>query len=745
VTAFGDPSDGHGSLAERDGLQAALAAAGTGTWRWNAATGLVRWDTTLEALCGLGPGEFGATFEAWLESLHPDERDRILALVQHALARCSPYQFEHRTIWPDGSVRWIECRGEVLTDADGNAAGTVGCAVDITPRKLAELEQAALLEEIQGSAGRLSRLQAISQQLTAALIVDDVIEVVIRILDPPAGATARALWLLDTSTNELQLADYAGMKPEAAAMFERIDLESALPGAVAVRELRTVVSPSQADSLERFPLLGGAPRTSQGFIAVPLIIESTALGVIAFGYNGPLEEPDISFLEAAAGNIAQTLQRVRLADALQRRSEEVEFLADITRVAIVAADHLDLMRRIADAVAPRLGDICTIHFVPEPGSVPETVTAQSGLPEAPWPDGLTVPFPHDPTGEHGIARVLRTGDAEFIPDLAPDIIAAAASRSGDHNPEIEEALVALGLTSAITVPITSEGQVIGALQVLARRGGTGHSEREVALAQAVATGIGDALASRWLTDQHRHISTTLQRAFLPPTLPAIPGLDVAAAYWPAGAASEVGGDFYDIFAIGEHRWAILIGDACGTGPDAAATAAIARHTARAAARHGLGHHEVLEWVNQAVKHSDRGLFCTACYATVHIPPAGDSIDLDIAMAGHPLPIVVGADTVSSLGTPGTLLGVFDDPNFAVSHHQVEEGDAVVFYTDGITDLPGPAGRTELDLQDLLADRKFRSADDVIRRLRDDLDERVSSASRGDDVAVLVVVNDTMTD
>jgi PAS domain S-box-containing protein len=736
---IGDRADADGSVAERDGLRAALAAAGTGTWRWNAATGLVRWDPTLEALCGLAPGEFGATYEAWLETLHPDERDEILALVRDALERRSAYRFEHRTIWPDGTIRWLECRGEVLTDAAGEAVGTVGCAVDITARKIAEMEQTALLEEVQGSAGRLTRLQTISQQLTAALSVDEVIAVVIRTLDPPERATARALWLLDGATNQLHLADHAGMKPEAADMFQRIEVDADLPGAVAFRERRTVISPSQADSVERFPLLDGAPRTSQGFIAVPLVIETIALGVIAFGYNGPLDETEVSFLEAAAGNIAQTLQRVRLADALQRRSEEIAFFADIARAAIVAADHRDLMQRIAGTVVPQLGDICLIHFAPEPGSVPETVIAHSELPDGPWPDHLTNPFPLDPTAQHGIARVMQTGEPEFIPDLTPDIVAAAASRSGHHDPDIERALAGLDLSSAVTVPVRSQKQIIGALQVLARRGGPGHSERDVDLVQGVASGIGDALVSRWLTDQHRHISTTLQRAFLPPTLPTIPGLDVAAAYWPAGAASEVGGDFYDVFAIGDDRWAILIGDACGTGPDAAATAAIARHTARAAARHGLGHHEVLEWVNQAVKYSDRNLFCTSCYATLRTRPADNSMDLDIGTAGHPLPIVVGADVVSTLGEPGTLLGVFEDPTFAVSHHRLDAGDAVVFYTDGITDLPGPAGRTESDLQDLLAQQEFKSAEDVIRHLESDLDERVSSTCRADDVAVLVIM------
>src|SRR3954447_13668741 len=79
-------------------LQATLAASRIGTWRWDEASGAVVWDQTLEALCGLRPGEFGATYEAWLATLHPDEVSGILDVVAHARERRESYHFEHRTI-----------------------------------------------------------------------------------------------------------------------------------------------------------------------------------------------------------------------------------------------------------------------------------------------------------------------------------------------------------------------------------------------------------------------------------------------------------------------------------------------------------------------------------------------------------------------------------------------------------------------------------------------------------------------
>src|SRR4051794_25275169 len=88
----------------------ALEASRAGTWRWDMTSATVEWDARLEALHGLLPGEFLGTFEHWVELLHPEEVDDILASVRHALDSPGEYDLLHRTTWRDGSVHWIECR-----------------------------------------------------------------------------------------------------------------------------------------------------------------------------------------------------------------------------------------------------------------------------------------------------------------------------------------------------------------------------------------------------------------------------------------------------------------------------------------------------------------------------------------------------------------------------------------------------------------------------------------------------------
>ena len=116
-------------------LVLALEAAELGTWTWDMAAGTTVSDTRLEQLHGLEPGGFGGTYQDWLATMHPADRDEYLARVEHALANPGPYLLLHRTTWPDGTVRWIECRGRVTVDEAGAPTGTIGVTIDVTDRE----------------------------------------------------------------------------------------------------------------------------------------------------------------------------------------------------------------------------------------------------------------------------------------------------------------------------------------------------------------------------------------------------------------------------------------------------------------------------------------------------------------------------------------------------------------------------------------------------------------------------------
>ena len=178
------------------------------------------------------------------------------------------------------------------------------------------------------------------------------------------------------------------------------------------------------------------------------------------------------------------------------------------------------------------------------------------------------------------------------------------------------------------------------------------------------------------------LARTLQATFLPPQILAVPGLDVAGAYRPAGDGSEVGGDFYDVFETGRGTWAVVLGDVCGKGPEAAVVTALARYTVRAEALRTPYPSAVLAALHEALVryHPDR--FCTALFALVEHRPEG--VGFTVASGGHHLPLRLRPDvTFESVGTPGTILGMLDTPRLTDATTVLGPGDVVVLYTDGV--------------------------------------------------------------
>jgi PAS domain S-box-containing protein len=112
-----------------------------GTWSWNAVTNDVRWDDAMARRYGLTPGEFDQTFEAFLAQVHPDDRDATIAAIISAQETGNDLAFEHRAVWPDGTVHWLEARGRAVTDDDGAFVGMVGIGLDIDDRKHFETMQ----------------------------------------------------------------------------------------------------------------------------------------------------------------------------------------------------------------------------------------------------------------------------------------------------------------------------------------------------------------------------------------------------------------------------------------------------------------------------------------------------------------------------------------------------------------------------------------------------------------------------
>jgi len=193
-------------------------------------------------------------------------------------------------------------------------------------------------------------------------------------------------------------------------------------------------------------------------------------------------------------------------------------------------------------------------------------------------------------------------------------------------------------------------------------------------------------------DQEKHVSATLQKAFLPnlPRNRELHGFIAEGRYQPAYSSVLVGGDFYDVFSISEGKYGIAMGDVAGKGVEAAVRTALVKYSLRAYSRVFQRPSDILAAVNSAfldaygAEHS----FITLFYG-IFEPDTGR---LRYANAGHEPPLIVTPDGLKFLlHSTGPTLGSFEDAVFATQEVTVPENARLLLYTDGVTDAHRPGG------------------------------------------------------
>lgn len=233
------------------------------------------------------------------------------------------------------------------------------------------------------------------------------------------------------------------------------------------------------------------------------------------------------------------------------------------------------------------------------------------------------------------------------------------------------------------------------------------------------------------------LATTLQQTLIPHDLPTVPGLDLAAAYRPAGAGDEIGGDFYDVFKVDADNWMLAVGDVQGKGVDAAVVTAMARYTIRAAAVEHDSPAAILRVLNELLLQHESKRFCTV--ALVRFRRTGAKWCATVSCGGHPPPILATGDQAGDdVGRHGTLLGLFD----AITVHDTDvplpRSAAMVVYSDGISEARrGREFFGEQRIRDLLRDAGATSASAIAERLMDDV-RSFRQGPRRDDATVVVV-------
>lgn len=416
--------------------------------------------------------------------------------------------------------------------------------------------------------------------------------------------------------------------------------------------------------------------------------------------------------------------------------EELAFLADASRVLSTSLEQDAILVSLAGLCVPRLADWCFVNVLEGDGSLRRVVVSHADPDKAEL--ALRVRQYHEVVAEPdpnvGVRRALRTQQAELHAGLVP------GDWRGDVDATYVELLEEVGACSALLLPLVARGRSLGVVTLLMAESGRTYEDGDLVLAQDLAHRAALAVDNAQTHERVAALARTLQLSLLPPRLPDIPGVELAARYVPAGEGTELAGDFYDVFPMSAGRWGVALGDVCGKGAEAARLTALVRYALRAAALHAPTPAAALGVVNEALL-TDEGnedtRLCTVAFAELDL--GNGAPVLTVASGGHPLPLLVTADgDVKTIGSPGTVLGVLDELAVPVEQATLAPGDAVVLYTDGLSEARCDGAWFGDDrLAEVMGTTAGRSA----RELAAAIEEAVRAFQPGplrDDLAVVVL-------
>jgi PAS domain S-box-containing protein len=335
-------------------LRRALAAARMGAWSWDFATSDVDWSDQVDALLGVAPGSLDRTFHTYVEHIHPDDREAVRRVLRRA--REGPTHdlvLEHRVIWPDGSERWVEGRGQVYFDETGQPANVTGTLVDITDRKRVEGE-------------RVAANQALVSLVRSVTLDRGDLETVLQEITCTAADTLDvercSIWVFDAERTRIQCLDMYERTPRRHSRGAELAAMRYPAYFAALRQARTLaIRDAQTDPCtselrqDYLDVLGVS-----SLLDAPVHSGRRLMGVVCHEHVGPPREwsPEA---QSFAGSIADLACRA-MEGAERRRAEQrlhvaYEQLQNLTRRLDAAKE--DERRAIARELHDEMGQALT--------------------------------------------------------------------------------------------------------------------------------------------------------------------------------------------------------------------------------------------------------------------------------------------------------------------------------------------------------------------------------------------------
>ena len=362
----------------------------------------------------------------------------------------------------------------------------------------------------------------------------------------------------------------------------------------------------------------------------------------------PIRGPD--------GDLLYAVTTIEDVTDVKRDELAQRLLARVGELLRSARDYRETMHRVAEGGVVDFADWCAAFVPDDDGAIEVGAVAHRDPTRVDAARELADRYTRPPGGDSPVVEAVSGGRARLLDSDG---------------------------SAAMIVPMAAGARTVGALALVNEPGSRRFDRSDLAVAMEFGERAGLAVENARVAELRIEIATHLQRGLLPPDLPAMSGWRAATMYRAAGELNEVGGDFYDLFEI-DDGWMIVIGDVVGRGAAAAALTALARHTLHAVGQLTGDPLRALSALNDRLREREPPPLCSA--AVIVLKDAGGSTArAEIVAAGHPLPLLRRGAAVAPTANPGPLLGALADPSWKTTAVELEPGDQLVVYTDGVTD------------------------------------------------------------
>jgi phosphoserine phosphatase RsbU/P len=564
----------------------------------------------------------------------------------------------------------------------------------------------------------LSLLLECSEQINSTLDLDELLarvgELVRRVIDYEVFA----ILLLNEKTQELKVRFGIG-HPEEVTKRLRIKVGEGIVGRAAANRRAVRVGDVRKD-----PTYIQSLPSVRSELAVPLITKNRLIGIIDLEAPWPdfFTDQHQNLLELLATRIALAIENARLYNRSLRQAKSLQLLNNISRELSSELVLNNLLRKIGTLTKPLIDyHRFSILLVDEKTQSLNAVISLKQ--DERIPDHCSVGFGQGIVGAAGKLRKTLV-----VPDVTKD------PRYINTNPDTRSEMV---------VPLIYRDRVIGVIDLESPHLNSfteDHARLLSTLAPQIAVAIENARLYDEVVRSEARLERDLTRArdiqlhIMPALCPTIPGLEICARFLPA---RELGGDLYDFLKYGKDRYILALGDVSGKGAPAALYGAMTLGILRSLAPLRLPPRDMLRQLNMMLaERKIEGHFVSILYSLWE----PKTRVLHLVNSGMPLPILVRKGQSRTIRVEGIPLGLLGNTEYDETQVQLEKGDLLAFYSDGLAEAANPEQEEfgTKRVEEVLRQNAQRPIGEILEKVFAEVERHEAGGARRDDQTLLLI-------